>query len=82
MCIMRKNSTIFVDMAHDKTNTYQQAKIVYESLALKDDIFIHIPEDHIKLFRKHLSEMIKRQKSNYRYASRYDSGKLKIIRIQ
>jgi hypothetical protein len=82
MFIMRKKNTTFVDMATDQTNTYQDAKLVFNSLGLKEDTSIHISEEHIPLFRKHLSEMIKRQKSNNRYATRFTGNKLTIIRIQ
>lgn len=79
---MRKNNTIFVDMAYDTTNTYQQAKTIFNSLGLKEDTELDIPETDIKIFRKHLSEMIKRQQSGNRYATRFVGNRVKVIRIQ
>lgn len=69
-------------MAQDITNTYGIAKQVFTTLGLKEDTFVSVPKEHIKVFRKHLSEIIKRQKSNNRYASRYVDNGVKIIRIQ
>ncbi len=77
----RKNTT-FGSMGLDQTNTYQYAKEIFNTLGVKDDTEIQIPEQNVKVFRKHLSEMIKRQQSSNRYASRYTDNKLKIIRIQ
>ena len=79
---MRNKNTIFVFMGHDTTNTYQQAKTIFNTLGLKEDTFLNIEEDNIKLFRKHLSEMIKRQRSGNRYATRLIDDKVKIVRIQ
>lgn len=80
---MRNNKTNFVVMASNSTNTYQLAKQVFETLGYKEDIVIQIEHKDIPLFRKHLSEMIKRKKSTVKFASRqqYD-GSVKVIRIE
>lgn len=79
---MRKKNTIFAIMAEDISNTYQQAKTIFNTLGLKEDILLAIEQSNIKLFRKHLSEMIKRQQSGNRYATRLIGDKVKIVRIQ
>ena len=79
---MRKNITNFVDMAQDKTATYQLAKNVFTTLGLKDDVFLDINQGDVKIFRKHLSEMIKRQQSPNKYATRLMNNRVKVIRIQ
>ena len=79
---MRNKTTIFAIMAQDISNTYQQAKTIFNTLGLKEDILLAIEESNIKLFRKHLSEMIKRQQSGNRYATRLIGDKVKIVRIQ
>jgi hypothetical protein len=79
---MRKNITIFVNMAHNKTETYQKAKNVFTTLGLKEDVYLDIRQDDIKIFRKHLSEMIKRQQSANKYATRLINDRVKVIRIQ
>jgi len=80
---MRNNKTNFVVMASNVSNTYQIAKQIFETLELKEDIVIHIDYKDLPLFRKHLSEMIKRKKSTVKFASRqqYD-GSIKVIRIE
>jgi hypothetical protein len=60
---MRNNKTNFVVMASNISNTYQLAKQIFETLALKEDIVIQLEYKDLPLFRKHLSEMIKRKKS-------------------
>lgn len=79
---MRKKNPIFVPMAYDKSNTYQQAKNVFNTLGLKEDTNLSISKNDIKIFRKHLSEMIKRQQSANRYATRSAGDSVKVIRIQ
>ena len=70
-------------MATDTTGTYQQAKYVLNSAILKDDIILNIPADDVKIFRKHLSELIKRQQSGKRFTSRLlNKNQLKVIRIE
>jgi hypothetical protein len=70
-------------MAKDSTGTYQQAKSVLDGARLKQDIVIDIPEQDVKIFRKHLSELIKRQQLPYKFASRLlDNNQLMIIRIK
>jgi hypothetical protein len=70
-------------MAKDSTGTYQQAKSVLDGARLKQDIVIDIPEQDVKIFRKHLSELIKRRKINTRFASRIlNKNQLKVIRIE
>ena len=69
-------------MAHNETNTYQYAKQVFTTLALNDKVTLPIPEDNLKIFRKHLSEMIKRKHSSNLYASRMMGDGLMVVRIQ
>jgi hypothetical protein len=52
------------------TDTYSQAKQVFDTLGVKEEIVLPIQRDNIRLFRKHLSEMIKRRQSTNRYATR------------
>lgn len=54
----------------DSTQTYSQAKQVFDTLGIKEEVVLPIQRDAIKLFRKHLSEMIKRRQSTNRYATR------------
>ena len=68
-------------MAIDQTQTYQKAKFVFTTLALKEDVYLDIPQKDLAKFRKHLSEMIKRQKSSNRYATRLTSQGIKVVRI-
>ncbi len=73
----------FAGMAINETNTYQQAKDVLNSLNLKQDTTIDIDSNNVKIFRKHLSELIKRQQLPYKFASRLlDNNQLMIIRIK
>lgn len=69
-------------MATDKTQTYGKAKMVFTTLGLKEDIFIDMDAEDLPTFRKHLSEMIKRQKSSNQYATRISGKGIKIVRIQ
>jgi DNA primase catalytic subunit len=69
-------------MATDKTQTYGKAKMVFTTLGLKEDLFIDMDVDDLPTFRKHLSEMIKRQKSNNLYATRISGKGIKVVRIQ
>lgn len=78
---MRNNITTFAYMAQDKTNTYQYAKEIFNTLALKEDTTINVNPADIRIFRKHLSEMIKRQQSGNKYATRLEGNRLKVIRI-
>ena len=52
------------------TDTYSQAKQVFDTLGVKEEVVLPIPKENIRLFRKHLSEMIKRRQSTNRYATR------------
>ena len=79
---MRKNNTIFVSMSNNTTNTYSIAKHIFETLGLKEDTTAPVHPDNLKVFRKHLSEMIKRQKSNNKYATRLVGDRVMVIRIQ
>jgi len=82
--LQRNNNTIiFAVMATDTTGTYQQAKHILSNAVLKDDIIINITSNDVKIFRKHLSELIKRQQSGKRFTSRLlNNNQLKIIRIE
>ena len=75
--------TIFALMAMDKTYTYQQAKHVFNNAVLKDKIILDIEQDNFKIFRKHLSEMIKRKESTKRFSSRLlNNNQIKVYRIE
>ena len=69
-------------MATDLTGTYQQAKEVFSDAVLKRDLIIDIDAGNVRIFRKHLSELIKRNESNKRFTSRLlENNQLKVIRI-
>ena len=69
-------------MAQNVTNTYQIAKLVFDTLGLKEDMILDIDVEKLPIFRKHLSEMIKRQQSSVKYATRVIGDKVKVFRIQ
>jgi hypothetical protein len=69
-------------MAQNVTNTYQIAKLVFDTLGLKEDMILEIDVEKLPTFRKHLSEMIKRQQSSVKYATRTMGDKVKVFRIQ
>jgi hypothetical protein len=71
-------------MAANKTYTYQLAKDIFNTASLKEDNYLSIYPEHISIFRKHLSELIKRKQSNARFTSRYllDKNQLLVIRIK
>ena len=70
-------------MAQDETITYTQAKHVFNNAELKKDIVLQIDKINVPVFRKHLSEMIKRKESGKRFASRLlNNNQLKVIRIE
>jgi hypothetical protein len=79
---MRNKLPKFVGMANNISNTYEQAKNIFEQLGLKEDTVINVSGSNVRIFRKHLSEMIKRKKSDCRYATRKIGESLKVIRIQ
>lgn len=69
-------------MAEDITGTYKQAKEVFNTLSLKQDVIINIDADYIKIFRKHLSELIRRKHSAIRFTTRkLNKKQLRVIRI-
>lgn len=68
-------------MASNITNTYQQAKEIFNSISLFDTTIIKVK--NASIFRKHLSEMIKRQKSDKKFTSTLlDKNQLEVIRIK
>lgn len=69
-------------MSQNKTNTYQLAKEVFDTLGLKEDSLLDVSSDNLRIFRKHLSEMIKRKESTNKYATRVFGKKVIVIRIQ
>lgn len=70
-------------MASDITGTYTQAKHVFNTLNLHGYTIIDIDIDYWKIFRKHLVEMQKRNKSSIRFATRkVNNNQLKITRIE
>ncbi len=71
------------DMATDITGTYSQAKYVFHSLDLHGYTILDIDKEFWKIFRKHLVEMQKRNKSSVRFATRsLNKSQLKITRIE
>ena len=69
-------------MAQNHTNTYGDAKRIFESLEVNKNVALDIEIDHIKIFRKHLSELIKRKESSNRYATRVENGIVRVYRLQ
>jgi len=70
-------------MSKDETFTYQQAKYIFNTAELKQDIVLDIDCNNVATFRKHLSEMIKRKESAKRFASRLlNNNQIKVIRIE
>lgn len=70
-------------MARDETYTYQQAKHIFNDAELKADVIITLDHLHAAIFRKHLSEMIKRKQSTKRFTSRLlNNNQIKVIRIE
>ena len=69
-------------MSKNTTNTYQMAKDVFNTLGLKEHIMLDIPAQNMGIFRKHLSEMVKRKQSTNRYATRAVHDSIMVIRIQ
>lgn len=69
-------------MAHNFTNTYGMAKHIYQSLELNANVDIDIEIAHIKIFRKHLSEIVRRQKSSNKYITRMENGAVRVYRFQ
>ena len=68
-------------MANDITGTYQQAKDVFNTLALHD--VATITTTNKATFRKYLVEMQKRKQSNKRFATRNNgNNSVKITRIE
>jgi len=73
-------------MSRDETYTYQQAKHVFNSLDLFKTINITIDNTNTKsmrIFRKHLSEMIKRKQSEKRFTTTsLNKNQIEVIRIK
>jgi hypothetical protein len=69
-------------MAKNQTNTYEAAKNTFETLGFREDAILPLFQPNVRIFRKHLSEMIRRQKSGKKFASRIVSEGLKVIRIE
>lgn len=69
-------------MAQNYTNTYGVAKHIYQSLEVNNNVDIDIEIEHIKIFRKHLSEIIRRQKSSNKYITRVENGAVTVYRFQ
>lgn len=68
-------------MAIDITGTYQQAKDVFNTLALHE--VATISTSNKAIFRKHLVEMQRRQQSSKRFATRNNgNNSIKITRIE
>ena len=75
---------IFALMSTDQTYTYQQAKHVFTTLDLFKTINIKVDSsDYTKIFRKHLSEMIKRKQSDKRFTTTsLNENQIEVIRIK
>lgn len=70
-------------MAYNTTNTYQYAKQIFETLGVKEDIVINISVEYKAIFRKHLSEIVRRQQSANRYTTRQISeNSMMVVRIK
>ena len=71
-------------MSTDQTYTYQQAKHVFTTLDLFKTINIKVDSsDYTKIFRKHLSEMIKRKQSDKRFTTTsLNENQIEVIRIK
>ena len=68
-------------MATNETYTYQQAKQVFCDLDLFESITLNVQS--VSIFRKHLSEMIKRKASDKKFSSSLlDKNQLEVIRIK
>lgn len=68
-------------MANNTTNTYGQAKDIFNSSDLFKTNIIEVK--NASIFRKHLSEMIKRQRSDKKFTSTLlDKNQLEVIRIK
>lgn len=69
-------------MAKNQTNTYEMAKQVFDTLGFREDIVLPLFMPNARIFRKHLSEMVRRQKSSKKFASRLVAEGLKVVRIE
>jgi hypothetical protein len=67
-------------MAIDETYTYTQAKNVFDTLDLFETALIKVK--NVPIFRKHLSEMIKRKESEKRFTTTLNKNQLEVIRIK
>jgi hypothetical protein len=56
--------------------------MIFETLAVNTNVAIDIDIDHVKIFRKHLSELIKRKQSSNKYATRVENGVVRVYRLQ
>ena len=65
-------------MSKDITGSYAKAKDVFLSLEFGNQEVISINDDHLKIFRKHLSEFIKRKNSDKLFYSR-QLGKNRVL---
>jgi hypothetical protein len=66
----------------NETSTYKKAKEIFNTAELKKDLVLDIEAINVPIFRKHLSEMIKRQDSPKRFVSRLlNKNQIKVIRI-
>jgi len=70
-------------MATNETGTYQQAKDIFNNMALHECSTIDIPIKHQSTFRKHLVEMQRRKASSKRFATRLlNKTQIKVTRIE
>lgn len=67
----------------DKSGTYQLAKDVHNLMELNSAQIIEILPENVRLFRKHLSDITRRNQWAFgrKFTTRYIKGKLTIFRI-
>lgn len=67
----------------DKTGTYQQAKNLHDTLELNQSLIVDVLPENVRIFRKHLSDITKRNQANMgrRFVTRLINGKMFIQRI-
>ena len=67
----------------NETNTYFKAKDIFENLGLLKSEVLLIPQEHHKIFRKHLYELYKRKLSDKRFSTTsLPKNKIEVIRIK
>ena len=67
----------------DKTGTYQQAKTLHHGMELNQSLIVDVLPENVRIFRKHLSDITKRNQVNMgrKFVTRLINGKIFIQRI-